>query len=137
VVIVPVNGVSNLVANALGFAESIGDRVLAVTVQPDEDRAAEVQAEWSRWNPGIELVVLRPRSRAVAEPIIDYVSSAEVRALGRVVVLIPEIEPQKWRHQILQNQRGLILANRLRRETDAVVARLPLRLREDSPSSEA
>ena len=56
---------------------------------------------------------------------------------GRVVVLIPEIEPQKWRHQILQNQRGLILANRLRRETDAVVARLPFHLREDSPSSEA
>jgi amino acid transporter len=136
VVIVPVNGVSNLVANALGFAESMGDRVLAVTVQHDEDRAGEIQAEWSRWNPGVELVVLRPRTRAVAEPIIAYVSSPEVRALGRVVVLIAEIEPRKWRHQILQNQRGVILANRLRRETDAVVARLPLRLMEGSPGSE-
>jgi amino acid transporter len=132
VVIVPVNRVSNLAADALGFAESMGDRVMAVTVQPDEDKAAELQAEWSRWNPGVELVVLHPRNRAVTAPIIAYVTSPEVQALGRVVVLIPEIEPQKWRHQILQNQRGVILANRLYRETDVVVARLPFRLREDS-----
>ncbi|HEY3701828.1 MAG TPA: APC family permease [Acidimicrobiales bacterium] len=137
VVIVPINRVSKLVANALGFAESMGDRVMAVTVQPDDDRAAEVQAEWSSWNPGVELVVLRPRSRAVTGPIIAYVSSPEVRALGRVVVLIPEIEPQKWRYQVLQNQRGVILANRLYRETDVVVARLPFRLKEDSTRPQA
>jgi hypothetical protein len=71
----------------------------------------------------------------VVRPIVEYVSSSEVRGQGRVVVLIAEIEPQKWRHQVLQNQRGLILANRLRRQTDAVVARLPLRLHEGSGRS--
>ncbi|HEY1635798.1 MAG TPA: APC family permease [Acidimicrobiales bacterium] len=137
VVIVPINRVSNLIADALSFAESMGDRVIAVTAQHDEDEAAEIQAEWSRWNPGVELVVLRSRSRAVAAPIVDYVTSPEVRALGRVVVLISEIEPRKWRHQLLQNQRGGILASRLRRETDVVVARLPFRLSEDSTRPEA
>jgi amino acid transporter len=131
-VVVPVNSVSNLAADALRVAKSLGQRVVALSVQPDAAQAAQFEAAWSRWNPGVELVVLRPDNRSVVGPIVSYVSSPEVKAEGRVVVLIAEIEPQKWRHQVLQNQRGLILANRLRRQTDAVVARLPLRLQEGS-----
>jgi amino acid transporter len=131
-VVVPVNAVSRLAADALGLAESLGDKVVALTVQPDEDQAARFEADWARWNPGVELVCLRPGNRSVAGPIISYVCSPDVQAQGRVVVLIPEVEPQKWRHELLQNQRGTILANRLRRRSNVVVARLPLRLQEGS-----
>ncbi len=131
-VVVPVNNVSNLAADALRVARSLGERVVALSVQPDDEQAAQIEADWSRWNPGVELVVVRSEHRSVVGPIVSYVNSPEVRAQGRVVVLIAEIEPQRWRHRVLQNQRGLILANRLRRQSDAVVARLPLRLREAS-----
>ncbi|HWC37559.1 MAG TPA: hypothetical protein VG476_03470, partial [Acidimicrobiales bacterium] len=106
--------------------------VVALTVQHEEEHAAELEADWARWNPGVELVCLRPRNRSVAGPIISYVCSPEVQAQGRVIVLIPEIEPEKWRHRLLQNQRGTILANRLRRRSNVVVARLPLHLHEGS-----
>ena len=43
-------------------------------------------------------------------------------------MLIPEVEPKKWRHELLQNQRGLILANALRRHSDVNVAGVPYRL---------
>jgi hypothetical protein len=46
----------------------------------------------------------------------------------RVVVLIPEVEPRKHRHEILQNQRGALLAAVLRIRTDALVCTLPFRL---------
>jgi hypothetical protein len=46
----------------------------------------------------------------------------------QVLVLIPEIEPRKWRHQLLQDQRGILLANALRRRCDVNVARMPFRL---------
>jgi hypothetical protein len=131
-VVVTVNAVSKLAADALGLADSLGDKVVALTVQPDEEHASRFKEDWSRWDPGVELVCLEPGNRSVAGPIISYVCSVEVQRQGRVVVLIPEIEPDKWRHQLLQNQRGTILANRLRRRTDVVVARLPLRLHEDS-----
>ena len=49
----------------------------------------------------------------------------------QVLVLIPEVEPKRWRHRLLQNQRDVILANVLRRETDVIVARLPFRLSGD------
>jgi amino acid transporter len=132
IVVVLVNHVTNLVADAVGVALSLGDHVVAVSVQPDAGHVQAMQEEWSRWNPGVELVVLCPQNRSVVGPILSYVRSPEVRAHGRVVVLIPEIEPQKWRHEVLQNQRGLILANRLRRQSDVIVTRLPLRLGEPS-----
>jgi hypothetical protein len=132
IVVVLVNHVTNLVADAVGVALSLGDHVVAVSVQPDSGHVQAIREEWSRWNPGVELVVLCPESRSVVGPILSYVRSPEVRAHGRVVVLIPEIEPQKWRHEVLQNQRGLILANRLRRQSDVIVTRLPLKLGEPS-----
>lgn len=128
--VVLVNNVSRLVGDALGLALKFGDKVLALSVQPDHDQAASLQADWARWDPGVDLVVLSPKNRSLTEPIISYVCSPEVRAEGRVVVLIPEIEPRKLRHELLQNQRALLLSYRLRRNSDVVVASLPLRLEE-------
>ena len=39
-------------------------------------------------------------------------------------------EPRRRRHQILQNQRGLLLATVLRSRTDAVICTMPFRLHE-------
>ena len=47
---------------------------------------------------------------------------------GQVTVLIPEVEPRHVRYQVLQNQRGFILANQLRMRTDATVATYPFRI---------
>jgi amino acid transporter len=131
-VVVLVNDVSKLVAEALSAALSFGDKAVAVSVKSDREEAARLEDDWARWDPGVELIVLHSEKHSLAEPIISYLGSPEVKGGGRVVVLIPEIEPEKWRHQVLQNQRGLILANRLRRKCGVVVARLPIRLREGS-----
>ena len=48
----------------------------------------------------------------------------------QLLVLIPEVDPKKWRHQLLQNQRGIILANALCRHSDVDVLRVPFRLSE-------
>jgi hypothetical protein len=45
-----------------------------------------------------------------------------------VSVLIPEIVPRKRRHEILDNQRGRVLAAALRDSTDVAVTTLPFRL---------
>ena len=62
---------------------------------------------------------------------LSFLGSPEIRAYGQVLVLIPEVEPRKWRHRLLQNQRDVILANVLRRRTDVIVARVPFRLHQD------
>jgi hypothetical protein len=62
---------------------------------------------------------------------VDYLCSPEMKARPHVLVLIPEVEPQKWRHRLLQNQRGVILANVLRRHSDVDVGLAPFHLSRD------
>ncbi|MDA8301104.1 MAG: APC family permease [Actinomycetota bacterium] len=130
-VIVTVTSVSRMTQASLGSARSLSDDVVAVSVQFDEQRAATLRADWDRWDPGVDLVILRATSHSIAKPMLQFLGLPEIRERGRVLVLIPEVEPHKWRHRLLQNQRDVILANVLHRRTEVIVARVPFRLRQD------
>jgi amino acid transporter len=127
-VVVLVATVSLMTESALSTALSLGDEIRAVSVQFDDDRADALRADWDRWDPGVELTILRPRTHSITTPMLDYINAPEIDDRPQVLVLIPELEPQKWRHKILQNQRGILLANALRRRSDVKVARMPYRL---------
>ncbi len=127
IVVVPVGGISTLTERALSAALALGDTVVAVSVHHDPAASAALQADWARWNPGVPLEVLDSPHRSLIQPVLAYVRSAE--AAGRqVAVLIPEVEPRRRRYQLLQNQRGLLLATALRARSDAVICTLPYRL---------
>ncbi|MDI3422155.1 APC family permease [Streptomyces luteolus] len=132
-VVVPVGGLSKLTREALNAAVSLGDEVRAVTVTYDEpeDREAAVALlrDWELWNPGVDLVELRSAHRTVGRPVAAYVREVHAHHPGtRVTVLIPEAEPAHLWQRILQNQRGAVVAHAVRRETDAAICRLRLRL---------
>ncbi|TDD79618.1 APC family permease [Actinomadura rubrisoli] len=126
-VIVPVGGVSGLTRQALAAALSLGDRVVAVrVVHPEEaDARRRFLAEWERWEPGVELVLVNGERLRLVEPIVRYVRDVPER---HVFVLIPEVEPEHLWQRVLQNQRGAVLAHALRRDTEAVVCRLRFRM---------
>ena len=65
--------------------------------------------------------------RSLVHPIVDYVKNAR-QGNRQVAVLIPEVQPRRWRYRILQNQRGLLLATVLRASTDVVICTIPYRL---------
>jgi hypothetical protein len=56
----------------------------------------------------------------------------DIRALpddpAVIIVLIPEVVPRKRRHEIFHNQRGRLLADVLRAETNVAVTTLPFHL---------
>jgi amino acid transporter len=131
VIVMVAVGVSLMTEAAVAAGLSLGDEVIAVSVQFDDDRAEALQAEWDRWSPGIQLRILRSATRSISEPMLDYLCSPPISNLPEVLVLIPELEPSKLRHKLLQNQRGIVLANQLRRHTDVKVARMPYRLHRD------
>jgi amino acid transporter len=127
-VIVPIGEVSKLARHAIAAALALGDEVVAVAVQGDPDKTRALQEAWDRWNPGVRLDVIDSPHRSLVQPIVDYVQ--RVAQDGRqIAVLIPEVEPRHRRYEILQNQRGLLLATVLRARTDVVVCMLPYRLR--------
>jgi amino acid transporter len=129
-IVVMVAAVSRMIESALATALSLGGEVVAVSVQFDEVGAAVLRSDWDRWHPGVPLVVLPSPSRSIATPLLQYLGSAEMRDRD-VMVLIPEVEPHDWRHRLLQDQRGIILANVLRRRSNVDVARIPFRLTND------
>ncbi|CAL9672444.1 APC family permease [Streptomyces sp. enrichment culture] len=133
VVVVPVAGLSRLTREALNAAASLGDEVRAVTVcYPDpEDRAQThaLERAWADWDPGVGLVLLSSERRSLGHPIAAYVRdmAAAAAPATRITVLIPEVEPGRWWQRPLQNQRGVVVAHAVRRETDAVICRLRFR----------
>ncbi|RMI40845.1 APC family permease [Actinomadura harenae] len=126
-VVVPVAGVSTLTRQALAAALSLGDRVVAVrVVHPDEEEDhVRFMAEWERWNPDVDLVVISDERRRLVEPIVEYVRGVRE---SQVFVLIPEVEPEHVWERVLQNQRGAVLAHALRRDTDSVICRMRFRV---------
>ncbi|WP_369390910.1 APC family permease [Streptomyces sp. CG1] len=126
-VIVPLGEVSKLARYAIGVALSLGDEVVAVAVHADPDKSRALREAWDRWNPGVRLDVIDSPHRSLVQPIVDYVQCAAQDG-RQVAVLIPEVEPRHRRYEILQNQRGLLLATVLRARTDVVVCMLPYRL---------
>lgn len=126
-VIVPVGEVSRLTQQALTAALNLGTDVVAVAVYSSPDKARTLRASWDRWNPGVRLDIIDSPHRSLVQPIVDYVEREA--ATGRhISVLIPEVVPRHRRYQILQNQRGLLLAAALRARTDVVVCTIAYRL---------
>ncbi|MEU8465319.1 APC family permease [Streptomyces sp. NPDC029003] len=132
-VLVPVSGLSKLTCQALTAARSLGDEVLAVTVThpapEDRAKAEALRRDWELWDPGVELVELTSRAGALGRPVSAYVRElARARPGVQVTVLIPETEPARLWQRLLQNQRGAVVAHAVRRDTDAVICRLRLRI---------
>jgi hypothetical protein len=127
-VIVPVASITRMTAKVLAAAKSMGDDVVAISVQHSETEATEFRAKWDRWNPGVRLETLVDTRFSLVGPIIHYVSDREDEGRMQVTVLISELTPDKRRHAILHNQRGKILTTLLRQRTDAVIATLPFRI---------
>ncbi|MFF3061146.1 APC family permease [Streptomyces sp. NPDC057909] len=126
-VIVPVGEVSKLTQHALTAARALGHEVVAVAVHGDPAKARALEESWDRWDPGVRLDVIDSPQRSLVQPIVDYVQRA-AEGGRQIAVLIPEVEPLHRRYQILQNQRGLLLAAALRARTDVVVCVVPYRL---------
>jgi amino acid transporter len=134
-VIVPVAGMSRLTAEGISAAKSLGDDVIAVTVvytDSDDDPPPDVsfRDQWQAWKPEVQLLTLTSAHRSLAEPIVKYLQLVEAEdKYHRLVVLIPEIQPDRPWQALLHNQRGIILDRAIRRGTrNVVLCRLRYRL---------
>jgi amino acid transporter len=152
-VVVPVISVSTVTARALEEALSLGQEVIAVTVQLEgqsaplggpgdagdsgsgraeagasegqEEAEAHIVAEWGQWDPGVELRVLRTEYTSVTGPIVAFIDELRADRDDQIVVLIPVVIPTKFRYRALHNQIDHVLSAALRGREDIIVARVP------------
>jgi amino acid transporter len=132
-VVVPVVNVSRLTRFAIGEALSLSPHVVAVSVvivEHDQRGAArdDLERAWSRWDPGVPLRLLRTEYTSVVDPICAFIDEERSREDRQVVVLIPVVLAPRWRYRTLHNQLDIVLSAALRKRTDVIVARVPMRL---------
>jgi amino acid transporter len=126
-VVVPIVAVSSVAERAVQAAMRLGGEVVPVTVEVDPESTRRLCKQWKEWDPGLELKVLPSPHRSLVAPTVGFVRT-QVEKGRDVTVLLAQVEPRRWRHRLLYNQRGPILAAALRARTDAMIATLAIRL---------
>ncbi|WP_417715334.1 APC family permease [Rhodococcus daqingensis] len=126
VIVVPVAEVSELSREAICAGLSMGRDVVAVRVCPAGESPRAFTKAWEAWHPGVRLVLLDGADDGLAATLVRYIKNK--LADRRVVVVIGEVEPGSAWQRILPNHRGDELDRALRRDTDALVCRIRLRI---------
>ena len=130
IVIVPIAGTTQVVANTLRYAREISSRVIAVFVATDKESAKTMEEKWIKWNPGVRLVVLYSPYRSIFGPLFRFIARVESKKgpLDYITVLVPEFETHRWWHRLLHNQTGFLLRNLLVFKKNVIVAVVPYQL---------
>jgi amino acid transporter len=127
-VVVAATDISLLTVNALSYAFSLGSQVYAVTVRFNDEDASRIERLWEQWSPGVQLTVLRSQYHSLVRPIVHYIKTLESTHSPdtKILLLIPEISPKHIWQKLLHNHMGLIIASQVQKNTNALVARLPM-----------
>ncbi len=107
---------------ALDYARSIADEIIALHVDIGSTDHEKLHAEWEDLESDIPLVILESPFRSVVSPIVDYVHDFEEQHPNVLsTVIIPTFVPRKWWQGFLHNQTALFLKNALRANRSRVV----------------
>lgn len=126
-VIVLISNITLVTNQALNYAYTIGDNVIAMHVSFDDnpDKETEFDNEFKMKYPEIRLVNLHSSYRNVIHPVLRFVKLIEAQSTKKgytTTVLIPQFIPKKaWQH-ILHNQTSLRLRAALATKENIVVA---------------
>jgi hypothetical protein len=104
-----------------------GCEVVPVTVEVDPEATQRLCQQWREWDPGYELKVLDSPHRSLVSPTVHFVKD-QLDSGRDVTVLLSQVEPRRWRHRLLYNQRGPILEAALRARTSAIIASVSVRI---------
>ena len=107
---------------ALDYARSIADEIVAVHVDIGSTDQEKLQEKWRQLESDIPLEIIDSPYRSLVEPLIDFVSEFEESHSGVfTTVIIPTFITRNWWESILHNQTTLFLKNALRAKKSRVV----------------
>jgi amino acid transporter len=107
---------------ALDYARSIADEIVAVHVDTGSTDRNKLQERWKQLEADIPLVILDSAYRSVVSPIVDFVGEFEAQHPGVLsTVIIPTFVTRNWFTSLLHNQTALFLKAALRAEECRVV----------------
>ncbi len=107
---------------ALDYARSIGDEVVAIHVDTGSTNREKLQTRWQELESDIDLHILESPYRSVVTPILQFVTEFEDQHPDVLsTVIIPAFVPRRWWESVLHNQTTLFLKAALRTKKSRVV----------------
>src|SRR3989454_228633 len=129
VVVVPVAGVSKSTASALAYALLLSQNIRAVAVATNPEQVARLQDDWDMRDSGVPLEVLISPYRSIVRPLLDYIDRVENEEQPDwLTVVLPEVVPARWWHNIFHNQTALAIKAALLFRPNVVVTSVPYHL---------
>lgn len=107
---------------ALDYARSIGDEIVAVHIDVGSTNREKLQQRWRQLEADIPLVIVESPYRSVVTPIVEFVSQYEARHPGILsTIIIPTFVTRNWWESFLHNQTTFFLKRALRAKKSRVV----------------
>ncbi|EHO52275.1 APC family permease [Lentilactobacillus kisonensis] len=134
-VVVLVGGVTRVTANAISYAQSIGDYVIAMHVSFDSNPEKEhkTSEEFKKEFPDVRFVDIHSSYRSIAQPTLRFCDVIAKRAADRnysTTVLVPQFVPRHRWENILHNQTSLRLRTILNSRQNIIISTYNYHLRE-------
>ncbi|MBD2136009.1 APC family permease [Anabaena sp. FACHB-1237] len=107
---------------ALDYARTIADEIVAIHVDIGGTDREKLQEKWHNLESDIPLEIVDSPYRSVIDPIVEFVSQFEDRYPDTfTTIIIPAFVTRNWWDGILHNQTTLFLKNALRAKKSRVV----------------
>jgi amino acid transporter len=107
---------------ALEYARTIADEIVAVHVDMGTTDREKLQEKWQNLESDITLEIIDSPYRSVIDPIVNFVSEFEERHPDVfTTIIIPAFVTRNWWDGILHNQTTLFLKNALRAKKSRVI----------------
>ncbi|MBS9385254.1 MAG: APC family permease [Dolichospermum sp. BR01] len=107
---------------ALDYARTIADEIVAVHVDIGSTDRQKLQEKWQNLESDIPLEIIDSPYRSVIEPIVDFVGQFQESHPGVfTTIIIPVFVPRNWWDSILHNQTTLFLKTALRAKKSRIV----------------
>lgn len=107
---------------ALDYARTIADEIVAVHIDIGSTDREKLQEKWQNLESDIPLEIIDSPYRSVIRPIVDFVGEFQERHPDVfTTIIIPVFVPRNWWDNILHNQTTLFLKNALRVNKSRIV----------------
>jgi len=107
---------------ALDYARTIADEIVAVHVDIGSTDRQKLQEKWQNLESDIPLQIIDSPYRSVIEPIVDFIGQFQESHPGVfTTIIIPVFVPRNWWDSILHNQTTLFLKTALRAKKSRIV----------------
>ena len=97
--------------DAVNFARSSFNQVIALYVELEPGSAEKIRQQWLEWWPDVKFEVRSSPYRSIIGPLLSFLDEVDQQAEdGQLsAVVLPEIVPSKWWHELLHNQTASLI----------------------------